>query len=140
MFNLAIQPKYLLKIVPNQTRSLSYKRVRTWYAGFFNPKKTKPPYKHVIQIGDPTLRTVSEKVPESLIQSPEIKFVIKKLKYVFEKFNCVGLSATQIGVPFRIIMFEFNSKHAKAFNENELKNMDMTFHPQQVNYFIFNFL
>lgn len=122
-----------------QIRGLSYKAIRTWYAGFFNPKKTKPPYHHIVQIGDPTLRTVSEKVPEDLIQSPEIKFVIRRLKDVFEKFNCVGLSATQIGVPFQIIIFEFNKKHAKAFSDKQFKNMDMSLHPQQVcNFFYLN--
>lgn len=103
------------------TRHLSYKKMRSWYAGLVKPKPQQPPYSHIVQIGDPTLRTVSEKVPDNLINSSEINFLINQMKVVFNKYKCVGLSASQVGVPLRLIMFEFNEKHAKAFSEEEKK-------------------
>ncbi|KAJ8919100.1 hypothetical protein NQ315_012085 [Exocentrus adspersus] len=109
----------------NQFRYLSFKKVRTWYAKLVPPRSIKEPYRHVIQIGDPRLRTVSEGVPLNLITTPEIQLVINQLKVVFKKYKCVGLSATQIGVPIRIFLMEFNEKHATAYSEQERNVMDI---------------
>ncbi|XP_018577976.1 peptide deformylase, mitochondrial-like isoform X2 [Anoplophora glabripennis] len=116
----------------NQSRFISYKQVRTWYANLVKPRKNEAPYRHIIQIGDPTLRATSEKVPTHLITSPEIKSVIDQMKLVFNKYKCVGLSAAQIGIPIQIFLMEFNKNHAKLFNKQEQKNMEMLHYPLKV--------
>nr|XP_023013756.1 peptide deformylase, mitochondrial-like [Leptinotarsa decemlineata] len=115
-----------------QVRYISYNSIRTWYANLVKPKPKEPPYEHVVQIGDPLLRTVSEVVPPDLIKSKEIQFLIKRLKYTFDKYNCVGLSAPQIGLSFQIFIAEFSKKHAKSYSEKEFRNKEMTIQPQQV--------
>lgn len=116
----------------NQRRSLTYKALKSWYAGLTKPKIQDPPYKHVIQIGDPDLRTATDVIPVEEIRSQEVQFLIKRLRYVFEKFNCVGLSANQIGIPLRLCLIEFNKKHAKPYSKSEFENKEMSLMPLMV--------
>jgi peptide deformylase len=51
-----------------------------------------------VQVGDPVLRKVSDKLPVELIKTPEIKFLIKQMKNVLEAYNLVGLASPQIGI------------------------------------------
>lgn len=115
-----------------QFHSISYKKMRTWYANLVKPKKNKAPYRHIIQIGDPTLRRESEKIQTQLITAPEIKFVINQMKTVFKEYKCVGLSATQIGIPMQIFLMEFNKDHSKLYSKQEQENMEMLLCPLKV--------
>lgn len=104
-----------------QIRKLSYKKIISWYSGLVKAKLSEAPFNHIAQIGDPTLRSVSEIIPQNLIQSDEIQFLINRMKKVMKSYNCVGLSAPQIGVPFRLFLFELNQKHLKDYTEQERK-------------------
>lgn len=76
-----------------------------WYARLSPARgKISPPYEHVVQIGDPTLRKVSVPVPPDKINSEEVKKVIQKLNFVMDKYGSVGMSAPQIGVNLRIFV------------------------------------
>ncbi|XP_065156281.1 peptide deformylase, mitochondrial-like [Atheta coriaria] len=85
------------------------------------PRRMKPPYKHVVQIGDPTLRQTAEEVPTDLIDSKEIQTILHKMKDVYTKYNCCGLSAPQVGVSLRIIMVGMNKKQMKEHTPEEIK-------------------
>lgn len=115
-----------------QFRSISYKKVITWYSNLVKPKKSEAPYRHIIQIGDPTLRAESEKVPTHLITAPKTKFLIEQMKIVFKNYKCVGLSATQIGIPVQIFLMEFNENHAKFYSKQEQETMEMLLCPFKV--------
>lgn len=69
-----------------------------------------PPYSHVCQVGDPVLRSHAAAVDPVEIPGPEIQKVISTMVKVMRKFECVGLSAPQIGVPLRILALEFPEK------------------------------
>lgn len=69
-----------------------------------------PPYKHVCQVGDPVLRSRAAAVDPAAIHGAEIQKVINTMVKVMRKFDCVGLSAPQIGVPLRILALEYPEK------------------------------
>lgn len=69
-----------------------------------------PPYSHVCQVGDPVLRAHAAAVDPATITGPEIQKVINTMVKVMRKFECVGLSAPQIGVPLRILALEYPQK------------------------------
>lgn len=62
-----------------------------------------PPYNHVCQVGDPVLQSRAVAVEPRAIQGPEVQKVIKTLVKVMRRLECVGLSASQIGVPPQIL-------------------------------------
>lgn len=82
-----------------------------WYARLSPARgKSNPPYEHIVQLGDPRLRKVSELVPLDKIKTNEIQTLIKKLEYVTEKYGSLGMSAPQIGVNVRIIVMRHTMK------------------------------
>lgn len=115
-----------------QTRSLSYKRILSWYSGLIKPRPQEPPYNHIVQIGDPCLRAASEDVPKDLVTSPEMKFLINRMRYVMKKYQCFGISATQIGMPFRVFMMELNNKSLKEYSISEQKIREINAVPYTV--------
>ncbi|KAF9802670.1 hypothetical protein SFRURICE_011681 [Spodoptera frugiperda] len=87
------------------------RKVLNWYARLAPAHgKTTPPFEHVVQIGDPTLRKVSEPVPIDKIKTTEIQTIIKKLEYVISKYGSLGMSAPQIGVNLRIFAMRHTVK------------------------------
>ncbi|XP_051239295.1 peptide deformylase, mitochondrial [Dicentrarchus labrax] len=69
-----------------------------------------PPYCHVCQVGDPVLRSHAAAVDPAAVTGPEVQQVINTMVKVMRKFECVGLSAPQIGVPLRILALEYPEK------------------------------
>uniref|UniRef100_A0A8C6US93 Peptide deformylase n=1 Tax=Neogobius melanostomus TaxID=47308 RepID=A0A8C6US93_9GOBI len=69
-----------------------------------------PPYSHVCQVGDPVLRSHASAVDPAAVKGPEIQKVINTMVKVMRRFECVGLSAPQIGVPLRILALEYPQK------------------------------
>lgn len=109
-------------------RNFSYAKLRTWYANLVKPGYVKPPYKHIVQIGDPILRTESSNVSFDK-DSYQVQAIVAHLKHVLKRYNCVGLSAPQIGIPLRIFIMEINKKHTKQFTKEEIKNQHITLIP-----------
>lgn len=120
-----------------QFRPLSYKTIISWYSGLVKTKPPEAPYNHVVQIGDPTLRTVSDEIPRDLIKSPEIKFLINRMKTVMKKYDSVSIAAPQIGIPVQLFLMEFNEKHLKAYSPQEQKIKDMKVVPFKVRSLLF---
>lgn len=116
-------------IFTKQIRSISYYKVHSWYSGLIKPRQQKPPYYHVVQVGDPRLRNKAEQIPLDQIKTPEIQKLIKQMKCVLEKYECVGLSAPQIGVNSRMFLMEFNENHKKHYSEKEFKLKEMLLVP-----------
>ena len=103
------------------TRQLSYYwKFRDWYARLIPPRPGKPPYSHIVQIGDPRLRVPCENVNLTEINTPHMKAVLSQMKLVFKKYDCVGLAAPQIGVNLRIFIMEFSKRHVKQCKEKEI--------------------
>ncbi|KAJ7997762.1 hypothetical protein DPEC_G00215490 [Dallia pectoralis] len=66
-----------------------------------------PPYPNVCQVGDPVLRAKAALVDPGSVLGPEVQEVIRTMVKVMRRFDCVGLSAPQVGVPLRILALEF---------------------------------
>ncbi|CAH0407174.1 unnamed protein product [Chilo suppressalis] len=106
------------------------RKILNWYARLAPSRgKTSPPYEHVVQIGDPRLRKVSDEVPVHLINSDEIQQVIKKLQYVLNKYGSVGMSAPQIGINKRIFAIQYTSKQLTATPSKSIKSAGMSVIP-----------
>ncbi|KAL3276580.1 hypothetical protein HHI36_011952 [Cryptolaemus montrouzieri] len=110
----------------SQTRLLSYKTLFSWYSGLLKPKPIKPPHKHIIQIGDPRLRAVSQPVPYDDIYTEKIQSLVKHLAGIFKKYNCIGLSAPQVGVQLRIFIMGLNEKSLQEYSPKERKLKEIT--------------
>lgn len=117
-----------------QLRQLSYGKLKSWYCNIVKKPPPIPPYSHIVQIGDPILRQVSERVPTNFIKSPEMQFLLKQMKSVFKKYDCVGLSAPQIGIALQVIIVEFNKDHAMQYTNKEITVKSMDFISQTVRY------
>lgn len=113
-------------------RNLSYSQLRTWYSNLIKPRLINPPYRHVVQIGDPVLRMKSSDVEIEDLASEKIISLVKYLKYLFKMYDSFGLSAPQVGVPLRIFLMEFNKNDMKRYTPDEIKRKDMCPIPMMV--------
>ena len=65
-----------------------------------------PPYTHIVQIGDPVLRTATKPVDLNRITSTETQNIINNMRIVLEDYDAFGVSAPQIGIPLSIIALQ----------------------------------
>jgi peptide deformylase len=86
----------------------------------------QPPYLHVCQVGDPSLRTVAGPVEPAQLAGPELQRLVQRLVQVMRRRRCVGLSAPQLGVPLQVLAFEFPEAlfRACAPRLRELRQME----------------
>ncbi|XP_028165434.1 peptide deformylase, mitochondrial-like [Ostrinia furnacalis] len=106
------------------------RKVLNWYARLSPSRgKTSPPYEHVVQIGDPRLRKVSDPVPVDKIKSEEVQKVINKLRLVLHKYGSVGMSAPQIGVNMRMFVMRHTAKQISAVPPEIAKSKGMSVVP-----------
>lgn len=104
-----------------------------WYARLApSHGYSPPPYKHVVQIGDPTLRKVSEPVSLDNIRSNEIQSVIEKLKYVMDKYGSVGMAAPQVGVNLRIFVMRLTEKQIAEMSADVVRLRSISVVPYTV--------
>ncbi|CAH2243688.1 peptide deformylase, mitochondrial-like [Pararge aegeria] len=109
------------------------RKTLNWYARL-SPSHgiSPPPYKHVVQIGDPTLRRVSESVSLEKIRTKEIQGVIEKLKQVMYRYGSVGMAAPQVGVNLRIFVMRLTDKQISDISAEVIKDRDITAVPYTV--------
>lgn len=122
------------KFTSQTVRFLSFRKIKNWYAGLSPKRSAQPPYSHVTQIGDPILRRKSDPIPKELIKSEEIKYLVEHLKNLLKKFDCVGLSAPQIGIPLKIFVMEFSEKRRKEFSPEIFDSRKMSIFPLTVSF------
>ncbi|XP_017492094.1 PREDICTED: peptide deformylase, mitochondrial-like isoform X2 [Rhagoletis zephyria] len=103
VFNVSTGEDRLIRTCSKIERSF-----RNFYKDFWTPKPVnRPPYEHFTQVGDPILRTKATQVPDGLIGSKEVTYIVEKMVKVLKKFDCVGVAAPQVGISLRIIVLEF---------------------------------
>ncbi|CAK8682368.1 unnamed protein product [Clavelina lepadiformis] len=68
--------------------------------------RKKPPYKHIVQIGDPVLRKKCKEIPRNEILKPTNQHLISELVKMMRSRHLYSLSAPQIGVPLKIFVAE----------------------------------
>lgn len=109
------------------------RKTLNWYARL-SPKHgaSAPPFSHVVQIGDPTLRTVSHTVPPEKIQSDVVQEIIKKLQNVLYRYESVGMSAPQIGINLRIFVMRHTEGQIASVQPEIAKMRGMSVIPYTV--------
>lgn len=145
-----------------QSKTIYNKLIKFWNKIIY-PPPPQPPYAHIVQLGDPCLREKSEPVDLDKLSSDYIQnvwnsyylqkifsmdlnkvfwcqyfyiFIIKvigNLKHIMVKSNLPGLSAIQIGCPFRIFGIQFpDPSSCNEFSEEEIKEQELEQIPLQV--------
>ncbi len=71
-------------------------------------------FSHVVQVGDPKLRQKSEDVQAEFIQTETFKSLIASMRKTMAKYDCVGLSAVQVGLNLNVFIMELNLKQLEA--------------------------
>lgn len=109
------------------------RKALNWYAKL-SPRrgKTSPPYEHVIQIGDPVLRRISEPIALDKIKSNEIQSILHKLEYVIKVYGSVGISAPQIGVNLRIFAMRYTAKQFSGLSKEVIQRRGISEVPYTV--------
>lgn len=116
----------------NDVRSLYTRKLRRVFRRWFNLTKPKPPYTHITQIGDPILRAPSLPIDPDVIPVISFKFVIEHMKRVMKLYNNVGISASQVGLPWRVFAIQVTAKQLKNFDEKIRNSRGMEVVPLQV--------
>ena len=94
--------------------------------------RVDPPFRHIVQLGDPVLRVQCDPVLPSDIKTGEIQEVIDAMKFALKRFDGVGLSAPQIGVPLQIMMVQFTKKQINFWSEEIRKKREMEVLPLKI--------
>ncbi|KAL2714545.1 hypothetical protein V1478_015730 [Vespula squamosa] len=117
----------------NEIRSfVNMRKIRRAFRRFVYQSESKPPYFHITQVGDPVLRTPTLPVNLEVIQFFQFQMVMKQMKVIMEIYNTFGLSACQIGLPWKVFMIQITEKHLKEVSENLIKIREMEVIPLQV--------
>ena len=121
--------------------SITYKnlllnaRRMSWYKSLLKPDVYEPPYEHIVQIGDPVLRKVSDTVPSDLITTKEISFLVQRMLSAMRDYELVGIASPQIGISLRIMIMEFPEKLKKKYSTDMWNNREMEVLPLTVSFF-----
>ena len=120
---LVDRPKCFLPSV----RCLHKKPKGFGFPNFLSPKSSGnlPPFDHVVQIGDPVLRVKAQNVNLDRLTSPEIKFLFRALKNSLERYDAVGVSAPQIGVPLRIFAIQITEKQISGWSDGTIHQRNL---------------
>lgn len=127
MFSLLKSPVTLKNILLN-VRGMS------WYKSLLKPDVYEPPYEHIVQIGDPVLRKVADPVPQDLITTKEINFLVQRMLSAMRDYELVGIASPQIGISLRIMIMEFPEKLKKKYSTDMWNNREMDVLPLTVRY------
>ena len=125
---------YPMKLLRSSCCSLHSRSLHLRPRSIFSSSKKRagPPYSHIVQLGDPVLRAKCDPVEAGDIKDREIQEVINTMKFVINRFDCVGLSAPQIGVPLQIMMCQFTKKQIKFWSEEIQKKRGMEVIPMKI--------
>lgn len=120
-------------VTPVLTRCRSsFAKFQEWYRDLWSPQLPAPPFKHVCQIGDPTLRLKAGDVPLEELSSDRMKHILLVLRSVMKNYKSVGISAPQIGIPLRIMMIEIPEYVVQHFGPEVCKTREIFTTPFRV--------
>ena len=130
MLNFILKPccSYLNKL---PVRTLTIKPKNIFSSGSSKGRKG-PPYNHFVQVGDPVLRIKCDPVNPSDIDTEHIQSVITAMKYALKRFDGVGISAPQVGVPLQIMMVQFTSSQLNCWTEDMQQSREMEVIPLKI--------
>ncbi|XP_015109943.1 peptide deformylase, mitochondrial [Diachasma alloeum] len=95
------------------SRFLIIKRGNAFFDYFQSSPPPTPPYGHVCQIGDPTLRGQAEPVEPEIVATVDFKKFVDHLISTMRIYEAYGLSAPQIGVSAQVFVIETTPKQVE---------------------------
>jgi peptide deformylase len=106
-----------LAVTTFHSRSL-HKEPTSFFDFLLSPKRfaPKPPFDHIVQIGDPVLRAKTQEVNLDRLASPQIKFLLRTLKKSLDNYDAVGVSAPQLGVPLKIFAVQITERQISGWS------------------------
>ena len=122
-FPLFIQRRFIKK---------DYNNIASKTRNLFKDQGGYTLHSHIVQIGDPVLRQPCHEVDKSLIKSESVQETIKSLKNALKKYDAVGVSAPQVGVPLRICCVHMTSKQLSVWDPDTVKTRGMEAFKQQI--------
>ena len=128
-----LPPSRLLKAPRFCIRRSLIRQLNLKPRSLFSSKRLEgPPYSHIVQIGDPVLRLQCDPVDPKDIKSKEIQNVIASMKFALKRFDGVGISAPQIGVPLQISMIQFTPSQLEFWSPDHQATRQMEAIPLKI--------
>ena len=128
-----LPPSRLLKAPRFCIRRSHVRQLNLKPRSLFSSKRLEgPPYNHIVQIGDPVLRLQCDPVDPKDIKSKEIQNVIASMKFALKRFDGVGISAPQIGVPLQISMIQFTPSQLEFWSPDHQATRQMEAIPLKI--------
>ncbi|XP_022998920.1 peptide deformylase 1A, chloroplastic [Cucurbita maxima] len=93
-----------------------------WFLGLGDKNKTSLP--KIVNAGDPVLHEPAREVDPKEIGSDKIQKIIDDMVVAMRNAPGVGLAATQIGIPLRIIVLEDTKEYISYAPKEEIKAQD----------------
>ena len=131
----------LLRVKPlnlQQTRNIAKQKNRSWIPSLFGGGSKKAQdkdqgqvgYGHVVQVGDPVLRRVCQALDPQEVANGGAFDLLQNLRTVLRKYDSVGISAPQIGIPARVSLIEVTEKTLdlwgpKVVEQQQMQQVDL---------------
>lgn len=106
-----------------QSRSL-YKKPKGFLSSLLG-SENKPPFDHVVQVGDPVLRVQAQDVDLRRLSSAQIQFLLRTLKKNLENYDAVGVSAPQIGVPLKVFAIQVTERQISRWSPEAISKRNI---------------
>ena len=114
-----------------QYRTLRLKP-RSIFPSFSKSDNNLPPYNHIVQLGDPVLRQPCQQIDPNDIQTAECVEIIDAMKYCLKRYDSLGVSAPQVGVPVQIMMMQFTKTQLEFWSEETRRSREMETIPLKI--------
>ncbi|XP_051134793.1 peptide deformylase 1A, chloroplastic [Andrographis paniculata] len=112
----------VIRPITTRNRSRSGLAARAgWFLGMGEKKNELP---EIVKAGDPVLHEPAQEVGLEEIGSERIQKIIDDMVKVMRKAPGVGLAATQIGIPLRIITLEDTKEYIDYAPKEDIKAQD----------------
>lgn len=106
-----------------------------WYKSLLSRRNTSygsEPTSHIIQIGDPLLRRPCLPLKQSDIQTEDFKKIVEHMKAVMVRYDAIGLSTVQLGLPGQVFAIHFSQKQLNMWDAQVIEERQMKVEPFQV--------
>ena len=123
---LLAAPRLLTHLPPRRTlflRSLLYPP---------RSRSTGPPYQHMVQLGDPVLRAPCSLVKQEDFDNPVFTRLLANMEAALTRYDAVGVSAPQLGVPLRVSMARLTAAQLQFWSEDVRRRQQMEEIPLKV--------
>ena len=108
-----------------------------WYRSVWSPKRPCPassgdPRSHIVQLGDPVLRETAKPIRPVDIGTDAVQHIIRVMSALLRRYDALGLSAPQVGLPARIVVLQCTRRQLDAWPREVAEKYGMREFPLRV--------